>query len=256
MLSENDDISGETMGRTVHHPVNKEKEEQKILDTDSYLDLSLSDSKSLVQAAMDPAWSNTLGNITESRGASTPAEVDIMEIMDDSDDEKPFTHGTVISHSSQDLSNTSSQSASLTRLSATRMTGRIPPGWYWDETSNSLLPDPQVFQSLKMPWMSVSQVQALSSMPLAAQQAQKYFLQHLSALQSRAPQLKVHICSVCNKQFSRRGNLMQHMAVHKATKDYHCPICERRFSFIQACKFHVRHVHNKDLSQFRPSQFR
>ncbi|KFM57928.1 Zinc finger and BTB domain-containing protein 46, partial [Stegodyphus mimosarum] len=38
---------------------------------------------------------------------------------------------------------------------------------------------------------------------------------------------KPHMCEVCNKVFTKKGNLTQHYLIHKTEKPHVCNVCQR-----------------------------
>ena len=47
-------------------------------------------------------------------------------------------------------------------------------------------------------------------------------------------------CSQCNKEFSSRGNLNQHMQLHTGQFRHHCLICRKGFNATSHYKIHMR----------------
>ena len=52
--------------------------------------------------------------------------------------------------------------------------------------------------------------------------------------------IKDHKCELCEKSFSIKGNLNQHMkSVHEGIKDHKCELCGKYFSSKQNLKCHL-----------------
>lgn len=54
-----------------------------------------------------------------------------------------------------------------------------------------------------------------------------------------------HQCSVCNKSFSRKSNLVDHLRLHANMRPYECDICQAKFVQSGNLKAHMR-VHTKE----------
>lgn len=52
--------------------------------------------------------------------------------------------------------------------------------------------------------------------------------------------VKPHICKICNKVFSQKYHLNEHMKVHTGVKPYLCSICQKSFTQKGALNTHVR----------------
>ena len=48
-----------------------------------------------------------------------------------------------------------------------------------------------------------------------------------------------HKCAVCDKSFSKVGNLNVHVLIHTEEKPYECPYCDRGFSHQSTLKSHI-----------------
>lgn len=62
---------------------------------------------------------------------------------------------------------------------------------------------------------------------------------------------KMHCCTHCNKKFSMRRKLKQHMSLHTGEKSFTCIVCPKKFHSNQALKYHITRMH-KD--QMNPSE--
>lgn len=62
---------------------------------------------------------------------------------------------------------------------------------------------------------------------------------------------KMHHCTYCNKKFSMRCKLKQHMSLHTDEKPFTCSVCPKKFRINQALKNHMTRMH-KD--QINPSE--
>lgn len=72
-----------------------------------------------------------------------------------------------------------------------------------------------------------------------------YFNQNLKIpYDVKEKELKVHVCGICGKCFSRKFNLQTHMkCVHSDDKDYICSYCERAFNHSSNLRKHIKTVH-------------
>ena len=48
-----------------------------------------------------------------------------------------------------------------------------------------------------------------------------------------------HQCEVCEKKFSHKGNLKQHMLTHTKVKAHECDICKKKFSVKSSLVTHL-----------------
>ena len=51
---------------------------------------------------------------------------------------------------------------------------------------------------------------------------------------------KLFKCKVCDKKFSRKGNLNQHMKIHDESKAFKCDVCLKLFAAKSLLKLHYR----------------
>lgn len=58
-----------------------------------------------------------------------------------------------------------------------------------------------------------------------------------------------YICLRCNKSVSKSSTLRHHLASHRKTKYYSCPLCEKSFIAIENIQKHISRVHKKVYSR-------
>ncbi|GAB1601358.1 uncharacterized protein LOC115217058 [Argonauta hians] len=56
---------------------------------------------------------------------------------------------------------------------------------------------------------------------------------------------RTHKCSYCNKLFSTRNNLQEHVRTHTGEKPFKCLICQRRFAQSSTCSKHMKTTHRE-----------
>jgi len=55
-----------------------------------------------------------------------------------------------------------------------------------------------------------------------------------------------YVCTVCNKRFTRKGNLKEHTERHVEPRPYVCTVCDKRFAHKGSLKEHIeRHSGEK-----------
>ena len=67
--------------------------------------------------------------------------------------------------------------------------------------------------------------------------------------------VKAHECDICKKAFSLRSNLVKHFRVHLGEKPYGCSDCEKWFTHIGNRYRHIRYTH-KELSSEQQSELK
>lgn len=70
-----------------------------------------------------------------------------------------------------------------------------------------------------------------------------------SLFYSLFPGAKPHGCNVCEKTFTRRGDLMRHLTIHTCTgvRPYACKVCEKGFMRRDNLKRHLT-IHTRSFS--------
>ena len=67
--------------------------------------------------------------------------------------------------------------------------------------------------------------------------------------------VKAHECDICKKKFSHKSNLVSHFRIHLGEQPYGCAECEKWFTEISSRNRHLRTVH-KHLSQEQQSELK
>ena len=60
---------------------------------------------------------------------------------------------------------------------------------------------------------------------------------------------RIHVCSLCDKAYTRRDLLNRHKVVHTGVKDHVCTVCNKEFYRKDKLKRHEQ-IHLKDLNMF------